>query len=815
MSMAPCRDLVLLLAAVLLLGGLHRGTGADTANATGSPAAAPCPRAGDEAPCGSRLQLLVVLPLHAETFKNRTDGGVAEASRLPAWDRGLEILPGALVAAERVNAADDLLRGVTLEVVAVNASLCGRPTGSESSTLVAFVREALGRRRARDGWVAGVAGLFCDKSAALISSVATTTHIHLLQLSGSASPALEVEAGGRNSSVGSPLLHRMVPPSRTYCDVVLALMGELGWERIAIIGEIFSSYYTSTADECLEQFSAWANVTFFAPVSSHDHSVSETISSLRASGSRVALISTGAGLAAKILCEAIKEDMLWSEYAWLTYDHTPSDLLAHPTPCSAEKLRAVLDEVVMLRYELTAEPSCLRKEPETKRWRDVDYHDSLVELESQNGLLRGTLQRNEYANVLYDSVLAFALAFNSSGPLLCNSSASQRTTVEDANCRLREVQFQGASRFVDFTRQQVSTPVTVYHRSNVVIASYRDGILSAVNYSYLGSQTIPTDEIPRRYSLLTVPITIILSVIISSFLIVSVPMLVLFLAFRAEPEIKATSPLLSLNLYFGSYLLFACALTNTVSSAVVNGGGAREVVCSAVAWTGALGINFIFATLIVRMFRIYYIFHHFGKIGHLWSDWTMFGFIMAVVGANAFLLLLWSTLDPYLIVDYETYVPEGRPPYYSVVQYCYSEYTQIWLVLVFGEIGVLSIAVVIMAIKTRKIKRSDFKDTKKVSAYVLLVIVAMCLLLPLWWTLRLAENAIAGNIIIYLGYGTTAVLCQLFLFAPKVVPPLRRRICGGAPPTFDTSINTSRAMPAATNHLYRQHSNSLTASLPL
>ena len=716
---------------------------------------------------------------------------------LPTWDRGLEILPAAYVAAEHINKASNLLPGVKLQIVPVNSSLCGQPTGSESSTLVAFMREVL-RDRQNGQFIAGVTGLFCDGSAALLSSVATKIQLPLLQLAGTASPALDVAASGT-----SPLLYRMVASSQIYCDAVSALMEALNWESIVIVGESFALYYTSMANQCYRKLSAQATVTFFGVVS-RAYIASETITSLRISGSRINLISTNAKLAAEILCMAYGEDMRWPQYAWITYDHTPSDLLSHLTVCSAETMHLALDGVIMLRYELGAVPVLPGTGMGREEWLEKyegDYRNSLRNTETSNSLLSGSLKINSYANVLYDSVWAFVHAFNLSGLLQGNVSMSQHRLVEDASSHMNEVHFNGVSGHIKFTNHQVDTPVILHQYSNdveVTIAYFNGKHLSIVNQSHLDSQTIPEDEIPREYTLLPVPVSIILSVIYSSLLLVSVLVLVLFLVFRAEPEIKATSPILSINIFLGSHLLSAFSIIDIISAAVVinNGYTTRAAVCNALVWAESLGLNLIFATVIVRMMRIYYIFKHFGRIGRQCSDWVLFGMIMVMVSFDILLLILWSAIDPVHIVDHVTYVPAGRPPYYNVVQYCYSNKINIWLGLVYGKIGLLSIAVVVLALMTRKTRRCNFKDTKKFNAFVFLMIYTICLLVPVWWTLRITGNPNVGNIVASFGNSTAVVLCQVFLFAPKLLPALLRHIRGRGTRTFDTCQQTA---PSTTN----------------
>ena len=242
----------------------------------------------DKVSC-KKLQVMVVLPLHVQPFR---ETGTKEeersgkvAAKLPPWDRGLEILPAAYVASDQINNAAGLLPGVELEVVAVNSSLCGQPKGSETSALVEFTKEVYKERQCGE-CLLGVTGLFCDSSAALISSVATTAQLHLLQLSGSASPSLEV-GGGRVSS-NSSLLYRMVASSSSYCEAVLALMDTLRWERIAIISEAFTSYYTSTANRCHQII----NITAISTL--HKIVTEAVVSSYIFTDSRVFLLSTNA-----------------------------------------------------------------------------------------------------------------------------------------------------------------------------------------------------------------------------------------------------------------------------------------------------------------------------------------------------------------------------------------------------------------------------------------------------------------------------------------------------------------------------------------
>ena len=760
---SPSLFLLFTVPVVLLSGHVHGTAGKQMQSAQSANCSTSC--GCEKVPC-KRLQLMVVLPLHSQPFKETAPKEEEKSSRvaakLPPWDRGLEILPAAYVAADQINTAAGLLPGVELEVVAVNSSLCGQPKGSETSALVEFTREVFKKRQCGE-CLLGVTGLFCDSSATLISSVATTAHLHLLHLSGSASPSLEV-GGGRVSS-DSSLLYRMVASSSSYCEAVLALMVSLHWERIAIISEAFTSYYTSTANQC-HQIINKANIT-----TTLDNIVTESLYTF--SNSRVFLLSTSASIAVKLLCSAYNKNLRWPHYAWITYDHTPSDLMAHSTACSYETMRLALNGVIMLRYNLEPGQSA-DVEATTKLVREyeVEYLDYLRKIEDDSDLGRGSLEPNEYANVLYDSVWAFSYGFNS-----CNLLLPNKHNIVDSTCvSIDDISFQGVSGHIEFNERQVDTPVTLYHYNNeslVTLAHYLDGNLSVVDKAYKSMNLQVRDEI--QYILLPVSLATLISVIVIFLFLASFVVMVLFLVFRSDPEIKATSPYFSLNLFVGCYLCFASILIIVISNTVVNRGTARILVCQGIIWTVILGINLILAPLLMRMIRICYIFHHFGRIGRKCSDWTLLLAMIAIVGFVACILLLWSVVDPYTTVDYEIRPPAMKQ---SVVQFCSSDHNLIWFVIFGCEVGALCLALVIMSVLTRKIKRSNFNDSKKVSTSAFMLVVSICILVPLWSTLRFSNDLIVKSIITSFGYGTFPVLCQLLLFVPKVYPALLRCIHG-------------------------------------
>ena len=126
--------------------------------------------------------------------------------------------------------------------------------------------------------------------------------------------------------------------------------------------------------------------------------------------------------------------------------------------------------------------------------------------------------------------------------------------------------------------------------------------------------------------------------------------------------------------------------------------------------------------------------------------------------------------------DVETYQKEALPPHYEVVQQCRCRYLTFWSSSVFFYSGIILSLLLLIAFKTRKIKRENFKDTKKVNAYILSLFILICLFFSLWQVLRTVNQPIASKLIVGAAYGMAALFCQLFLFAPKTIPPFLRHV---------------------------------------
>ena len=253
--------------------------------------------------------------------------------------------------------------------------------------------------------------------------------------------------------------------------------------------------------------------------------------------------------------------------------------------------------------------------------------------------------------------------------------------------------------------------------------------------------------------------------------------LLLFIYYRNQPEIKATSVWLSLCVFLGCYFILSGALNHFISSRENATSRAQRVsICNIETYFVALGLDLLITTLLAKVLRIWRIFTLYGRTGKVWADTSLFGFIGIVIAVKLVLLTIWTIVDPYIMTDKEIFVyVNGFGSTYEIVQLCESEYYYIWLVLVYGYSAIIGLVLIGASWKTRKVKRENFKDTKKITILLtsLLFIVLVCG--TLWVILRLIGDSIASKLVIGLAYCMFALLSEVFLFLPKILPASLRQ----------------------------------------
>ena len=83
--------------------------------------------------------------------------------------------------------------------------------------------------------------------------------------------------------------------------------------------------------------------------------------------------------------------------------------------------------------------------------------------------------------------------------------------------------------------------------------------------------------------------------------------------------------------------------------------------------------------------------------------------------------------------------------------------------------------VVHLAIQTRHVKKSIYKDTKKVNIFIFLAVICLTTTLPLWVVFLGKRIEVGAAIAEWVSLYSIPMLCQACLFVPKTLPVIIRK----------------------------------------
>ena len=624
-----------------------------------------------------------------------------------SWERGEEILLGALLAAGDINNDSNFLPHQTLTLVLANS---GHMT-SHGDPFSGNILEVVANLTWQKEKIMGIAGLLHPKVLYALSSFQFPT-ASLVYFSGTPLRGTDVTYMTATTSV-------LVESIQTFMEAI-------GHTKIGIISETNHPYYSQFSLEVSTKVNVSLSIPIYHLTAGYSNLKMFTgiAKAIADSNLNIILLNVSPALAAQVLCEAYKNDLVWPKVTWILHSYRQNDI-----PKSAEEECDILDILQgVFFFQLTKEE---------------------VALESENQHRHISTQLNPYANLLYKAVLHLVLA---------NHSTLQPTrTRSDHNVYMYQV-LNGTSSHVGLYDGKSKT------MENVTI--------------------IDTFTISNLPVIRLVPPSFLLSLPALCFLFNTV-LLILYIYFRNEPSVKSTSVCLSLLIFTGCYLLIAYTIP-----LIANIPPSVDV-CMVLTWLSGIGVSLplILATILVKMLRVYRIFtlHKRIKPSAHTSELAHFLYTAAILSPNIVILTVWTAVDPYRTDD--TYVE--HPGFIIIEEKCKSDYAFVWFQLLLIYYIVLSMAVVIVAIKSRKIRLAQFKDTKKVNFLIFTTTFIGASSFAYSNIFSLTQDYIHAPVyILFTGHTAIAFLCQVTLFVPKLWPPISAKFSKNS--EMAIGIQTSR-----------------------
>ncbi len=661
----------------------------------------------------------------------------------PLWSRGSDLIPGAMLAAREVNA---LVNGsFSIELSTLWVDNC-----NIEETLLQISQKLFYSMTA----VLGVVGLSCDNVNDAVTNLVGRKEIGLIQLLGSHIS---------NSELQYTQLKRfsVLPKWETHIDTVFDFMNALNWSRIGmVIGKELLNVAQAEAFESRlkdrRDFELLARVQL-------EEQIQPLLDHLRNSTVKILVAFLSPDEVSFLLCHASNNSLVWPEYAWILPDLSVDEMYQ----CNGETINKAMDNVIFLHTKL--DPS----DNEIVLVSNQTYDNYLKKLETNSF--------NPFTNVLYDMVWAFGLALNNFLKQFNETVASDYVGALNKNftanieMNLLVNNFSGASGDFNFRAdKELNKPIEILQLQNgsiILIGKKEAGLNTSLTDEFHQILPKPRDTLDIVYEFIPIPVSATLTAATLLCVLITTIMLAMFFYCWNEPEIRASSRTLSLCIFVGCYLIFIASLAHTISSSIKVG----PSLCVIVLIGATIGMDLILGTMIAKTLRIVYIFTNFRRTGKMWSDMYLLGMILVIVSVKSIIVIVWNTVDFYHIIDTKELLTNSEGlPYYNIYQSCHSNNIETWLFLEFVYSGILGLALTVLAYKTRKIKRDNYKDTKKINIFIVSLFTWCTVFLALWGIFRFVGTRSASTILASIGFPTVPIFCLALLIFPKIVPGIKR-----------------------------------------
>ena len=703
---------------------------------------------------------------------NRTHSG---------WDTGPDMLAAGRVAVQEINKRTDILTNYTLEMIEGRHEACGLTEANLG--IKELASKGIGRE---DLGVVAVLGLFCSTSAQHIAPVAGRAG--LIQLSAANSPLFS-----RNLQ-NFPHLWRILVSAKAYAEMMLSLMKRFGWKKVGVVQDLGTIFHSGIAESFIDLIQANDEYTINyhgGIIHTRDELIDSALDHIKATRTRIVFLQTTGPQTAKFLCAAANKGMFYDNYLWIITDFFLTGLIGELkglSGCNEELLRKGINGSLIGFFDLQDTGAVFTN---ASGFNYSEYQEKYLE---ELNVTRKEYYRSDddvgdvlYAGLLYDQVWALALAINNAieqyNISMEDYSYDQYDVTDKIEESLRQVSFRGATGHIMFSeRREVSTPINIYQVNSYAsepheLIGYYDSQYNAVHITKAHVH-LPADSPESEMVLLSLYYAIPLYVATLAVIVIVTIILICLLYMRSKPQIKASSPLFSLIMFIGCYLICATCIVRISYAAFPISKIMFDILCNVQSGLFFNGFSLVFVTLLIRLLRIKKIFGNKSLSKYLGCCWTNKAMTLVVivitiipnlflVGWISFDRLKRETVNVTIYVDPLVYNKE----YFR----CTSENMYWWYALVFIYTAFLLLCIVILAACTRKIKHRDFKDTKKVNAFIFLFVLTFTIVTICLWLFREINELNIGHTVIISGLLLLVLECQVMLFLPKIMFCNRKR----------------------------------------
>ena len=691
----------------------------------------------------------------------------------PSWSDGPQLFTAASLAAEHINSDPSLLRDYELRLV----------EGDGGCDITTKAAEAVVSAIADTNRVVAVIGPGCSESTLLATPITSRQEVALINVHTAGSPVLA------NSTL-YPFGISILGTTIGFLNATIALMEKVNWNRVAVFYEETRPYFATTYQFLLQRFKEMEKNNFelaLQTVVSDTHIPLETI---RSEEIRIVYVLTGPDLASKIMCLADHMGLVSPNIQWLFFGRDFSEFRRHVSfnygstnyTCMEERMRKALMMNLFMNFKLIP----FEQDFDRMTIAGITYNE-FKDMYNER-LMKSGYEMNIWGPIAYDAVWSLALCLNNTvnkinltdyGPGQWKSSKLIRECFNTLN-------FTGVSGDILFDPQTgfIDRTVDIYQTLNGSAvyygAYYTDRMLTKLK----SLQVIPDSY--QNKILQFWDIAAVFLFLAVSFCLLIITSHVLTIAYGSYHSIKASSPKITHFIFVGCYMLTVGTVLYTASFGVGSMQAHGWICQLSFGFFYPIGFTLIFASVLVRTWRLYRIFIHYLDPGIFINDKFLITVICCMVGVNILIGIVWSAIDPFVGAYICVRITEDSDGLLvnEVIVTCNTKNNFLWAPLVFGYMFVEVIPVFVLALLTRSIRSKDF-STKRVRVYVYLISMGFLFFMPVYYIITTGIDYGNTELLVIVNYISLFLLVLYFLasslfvlFIPPLIPLFKDKLPG-------------------------------------
>lgn len=698
------------------------------------------------------------------------------------WPGGPWLFPATRLAVQHINSNECLLPNYNLEVIEQNSGCA-----LWHQTLLGYIKHVLHSEKN----IIGVVGPACSPGLNVVNSLNYPDRVPVVQVTIATTPLLD------NAAI-FPYTFSTLTSGGQLLQAFVELVRENCWKKIAVI-KLFGTDYFETVSNTLKYKLETRNVSVrvFDMIDAY-----VPLNELILSELRVVLFLGNPDAFCQFICRVYqnKPRVVYPTYQFVFAERSEEEI-AQCSLCNDSVKTKALQNAIFILNSLNTSSKNETVSGLTLAQFAEEYNEFVEGYMKNSGYSYALEVGRDYATVYYDSVWSLALCLDhisrtSDIDLSDYRPGLHNNAVPDAirEC-LFQLSFKGVSgtKYFDRETRQALTSVHIFQFANGSLLKIR--YFDGMEFIKLRNGTFIEDFFEKKFVSVNVVFSAVILLTTCLLLVLTVFFHMINIVYSKHKDIKASSPKLTHIIFIGNYAILVAIMAYIMPAMIeITNGVLGKILCYTHRVLSGIGVTLIFATVLVRKFRLYRIFIHYMRPGgYMLKDKALVLFILLLLVPTVCVYIIALSAVPIMWKNIITFNSRGDTPIEESRYNCHTEENNligtVHVIVLLVYYWTLLLFSLCLSFITRNINR-QYRTTRSINAlvYSLVLVYAFGIAFTVIGLIGdIFEDRRISQGIHFVTLQGVLLVCVLFLYLPPAIPLLKEKWLKHSP-TADSEL---------------------------